>query len=162
PTGINTDSDRPANVVEDDRYIWKRVRETRELVDLRVEQPRVERQAETAEHGEAFSETRFNHKMRLRDVCRVTHGRVGVHRRDMANAAEAVAARTGKGHQDRLDPAAEHQVRMSDNASADPCLAIGTAGAHCRNAVDELDLAHRPQLDGAGRAVHRARLDENS
>jgi hypothetical protein len=48
----------------------------------------------------------------LRDVCRVTHRRVDIPSRDMANAAEAVAAGTGKGHQDRLDPAAQRQVRM--------------------------------------------------
>src|SRR5262249_55168327 len=89
PTGVSTDSDRPTNMVEDDSYLRKRVREARELVDLRVEQPRVERQAKTAEHSEAFSEARVSHQVRLRDVCRVTYGRVGVPSRDMANAAKA-------------------------------------------------------------------------
>src|SRR6516165_8873558 len=40
----------------------------------------------------------------------------------MATAPEAVAARTGKGHQDRLDPVAQRQVLMPGNAGADSHL----------------------------------------
>src|SRR5215470_8750574 len=50
---------------------------------------------------------------------------------------------------------------MADNAGAMPGFAVDTARAHRGDAVDELGLAHRPHLDGAGGAHHRARLHEH-
>jgi|SRR5262252_1793191 len=79
----------------------------------------------------------------------------------MTNAAEAVAAGTNMGRQNRLYPVAEHQIRMPDNAGTNPCLAVRPTGALSRHAIDELGFADRPQLDRAGLAVHRSRLDEH-
>ena len=57
--------------------------------------------------------------------------------------------------QHRLDPRAEHQIGIADDAGADPGLAVGARGRHRRDAIGELDLADRPHLVGAGGAVHR-------
>src|SRR5438046_8467024 len=78
----------------------------------------------------------------------------------MANAAEAVAAGTNMRRQDRLDSAAQGQIRLSVDAGADLGLAVSAAGAHGRDAVDELGLPDRPHLHRPTGAVHRARLDE--
>ena len=76
----------------------------------------------------------------------------------MADAAEAVAAGADVGLQHRLDPAAQRQVGMADDAGAMPGLAVDAAGAHGGDAVDELGLADRLQLLRPCGAVHRAGL----
>ena len=75
----------------------------------------------------------------------------------MADAAEAVAAGADVGLQHRLDPAAQRQIGMADDAGAMPGLAVDAAGAHGGDAVDELGLADGPHLVRARRRACIAR-----
>ena len=114
------------------------------------------RQAERRELGEALAECRRRTAVRRRRVGRV-HAAPG-------SASQAVMWRMPR---KRPPPAricasstsstarAELQIGMADDAGADLRRAIAAAGAHRRDAVDELGLADRPQLLRAGRAVHR-------
>src|SRR5262249_34580686 len=53
------------------------------------------------------------------------------------------------------------QVGMADNRGRGPAWTVETAGARCREALNELDLADRAHFDGTVGAVHRACLDEH-
>ena len=55
-TGIGTDADRAAHMIEDDRRFWKGAREIGQFVNLRMVEPGVEGEAESAEDGEPFAE----------------------------------------------------------------------------------------------------------
>ncbi len=79
----------------------------------------------------------------------------------MANAAEAPAAGAIERRQHRLDAAAEHQVRMANDARAGADVAVDAARRHGGDAVDELDLADRLHLVRPVGAQHRARLHEH-
>ena len=79
----------------------------------------------------------------------------------MADAAEAVAAGADMGRKHRLDAAAKRQIGVADNTGADLGLAVDAAGAHGGDAVDELGLADRAHLFGAGGANHRAGLHKH-
>jgi len=68
-------------MVEGDPYIRKRVRETASS-SIYGWHNHASNDSPTAEHGEAFSETRFSHQVPSRDVGRVSHGRVGAPSRD--------------------------------------------------------------------------------
>jgi len=82
-------------------------------------------------------------------------GLFGITGRDESNAAEPAAARHDHRLQHLGHAAADHQVGVADDAGADPRLAVAAAGAHRRDAVGELDLADRTQLDGPLGAIHR-------
>src|SRR5262249_21113465 len=53
--GIGADSNRAADVIEDDLRFRKSAREIAHLVDLGMVEPGVEGEAESAEHGERFA-----------------------------------------------------------------------------------------------------------
>ena len=79
----------------------------------------------------------------------------------MAHAAKPAAAGAHMRQQYRLDPVAEGQIGVADDAGRDPGLAVIARGAHRGDAGDELGLADRPHLGGAVRAVHRMAFDEH-
>ena len=68
-------------MVEGDPYMRKRVRETASSSNTGWNN-HASNDSPTAEHGEAFSETRFSHQVPSRDVGRVSHGQVGAPSRD--------------------------------------------------------------------------------
>ena len=76
----------------------------------------------------------------------------------MADPAKAIAARAHQRGQNRLDTAAQHHIRVSNNAGGDPGFAKDAAVAHRRDAIGELNLADRPHFLGAPIAIHRTRL----
>jgi hypothetical protein len=55
-TGIGTDPDRAAHMIEDNPRFWKDAREIGQFVDLKMVEPGVEGEAESAEDGEPFPE----------------------------------------------------------------------------------------------------------
>src|ERR1700704_6952653 len=123
--------------------------------------PSVERQAETAKDSKPLTEALVGQQPWWWVVGGIAHRGVRVPSRDMAGAAEAVAAGTNMGRQDRLDASAQRPIGVPDNAGADSDLAVDSARTHGRDTVDELSLAHGPHLHGAGLAVHRAGLNEH-
>src|SRR6266702_7180736 len=127
---IGADSDRPADMVEDDPRIRECVREVCEFVDLRMIEPGVEGKAEAAEDGKPRPEAFVRREPGPRAVGRIAHRGIRVPGDDVADAAEAVAAGAQMSRQNRFDPVPERQIRMPDNASADFGLAIDSAGAH--------------------------------
>ena len=76
----------------------------------------------------------------------------------MADPSKAFAAGANQRGQDRLDAAAQRQIRVSDDAGACPGFATDSAAAHCRDAIGELGLPDGAHFLGALLAVHRARL----
>jgi len=73
-------------------------------------------------------------------------------------SAKAIAARAHQRGQDRLDTAAQHHIRVSNNAGGDPGFAKDATAAHSRDAIGELNLADRPHFLGAPIAIHRTRF----
>ena len=136
-------------------------REVGELVDLRMIEPGVEGQPEAAEHGEALAEGLVGEQAGRRAVGGIADGGIRVPGGDVADAAEAVAAGTDVRLQHRLDPAAERQIGVADDAGAQPGLAVDAAGAHGGDAVDELGLADGAHLLGA-RGAYMARACTNT
>ena len=57
--------------------------------------------------------------------------------------------------------APRHRSAKDDDAGGHARVAVAAAGAHGRDAVDELGLAHRAQRLGAVGAVHRRAFDEH-
>src|SRR5262249_21972349 len=157
---IGADSNRTADVIEDDLRFRKSVREIANLVDLGMIEPGVEGEAEAAENGEALAKVLVAQETARRAVGRVADRRVGVPGTDVADAAEAVAAGANVRGEHRLDSAAQRQVCMADNAGAMPGLAVDAALAHGGDAVDEFGFAHGAHFDRACRARHRPRLHE--
>ena len=72
-----------------------------------------------------------------------------------SDPAKPAAARHDHHLEHRLDPGAERQIGVADDAGADLGLAIGARCRHRRDAVGELDLADRAQLNGPAGAIHR-------
>ena len=80
----------------------------------------------------------------------------------MADATEPAVASSDLGFQNARDPVPEPQIGVPDDASAQPALAVASAGAHRRGTVDELDLADRLHLDRPVGAVHRTAFDKDA
>ena len=158
---VAVDRDRPAAVIEHDLRVGNRVRERDQLVELRMIHPRIERVAEPCERLHALAEFRVRHHARHRRIAGIAHTRIGVPRRDVADAAEAPAAGAIERGEHRLDAAAEHHVGIADDAGAGADLSVDAARRHRGDAVDELDLADRLHLLRAVGAMHRARLHEH-
>ena len=76
----------------------------------------------------------------------------------MTDPAKAVASRAHQTVQDRLHTAAQHHVRMPDDAGSHSSFAEDAAAAHRRDAIGELHLAHGPHFLLTLVAVHRIRL----
>jgi hypothetical protein len=60
------------------------------------------------------------------------------------------------------DAVAEAQIGMPDDAGAQPALAVASARAHRRRAIDEFDFADRLHLARAIGAVHRTTFDKDA
>src|SRR5207302_4832264 len=80
----------------------------------------------------------------------------------VADAAEAAIAGGDLRFQHARDAVAEAQIGVPDDAGAQPALAIASAGAHRRCAVDEFDLADRLHLGRAVGPVHLAAFDKDA
>src|SRR5438128_8159689 len=80
----------------------------------------------------------------------------------MADAAEPAVAGSDLRLQHARYAVAQAQVGMPDNAGAQPALAVLSARAHRRRAVDEFDFADRLHLRRAVGAVHRAAFDKDA
>src|SRR5262249_56795413 len=120
-----------ADVIEDDLRFRKRAREIAHLVDLGMVEPGVEGEAEAAENGEPLAKVFVAQETARRAVGRIADRRVGVPGTDMADAAEAIAARARVGGGHRLDPAASTQNPVAGQARGIPGLALGGAPPPC-------------------------------
>src|SRR5262249_22021214 len=92
--GIGSNADRTTDVVEHNLGVGEGARQIGELIDLRVIEPGVEREAEAAEHGEALPEGFVGEQLCRWAVGWVAQGGIRVPRGDVADAAEAIARGT--------------------------------------------------------------------
>ena len=92
--GIEADADRPADVVEDDPGVREGAGQIGELVDLRVIEPSVEREAEAAKDSEAVAEGLVGKQARRWAVGGIADGLISIPCGDVTDAAEAVSAGT--------------------------------------------------------------------
>lgn len=124
-----------------------------------MKQPGVEAQAQRREAGKALAEGRVEQQApRPRRVHAGDIG-VGVPGRGVPDAAKAAVAGGDFRFQHRSGSFAEQEIDVADDAGAERGLAVTAAGGHRRNAVGELDLAHRTKCFGPVGAVHRAAID---
>ena len=126
-----------------------------------MEDPGIERQAEREQALQAGTELgAAMHARPLGDVAVADH-RIVVPGGAEADALEAPAAGGDLGLEHRRHAIAESEVGVADDAGADAGRAVVAAGAHCRHACSELDLADRLHLHRPLRAIHGAAFLED-
>jgi predicted TIM-barrel fold metal-dependent hydrolase len=91
----------------------------------------------------------------------VTDGRVGIVTDRIAHPCETAAACVDQRLEDRLDPVAQREIGIADDALCHLDRAVAATGAHRGDARDELGLADRSHLDRPVGAVHRAAFLED-
>ena len=148
-------------MVEHDARFGKRLRQRRQFIDLGMVEPGIERQAERPQHRESSTERPVGENALRGRVGRIEERRVPIPGRDVANAAKTSAADANVLLEHLFHTVAECEVRMPDDAFADPSRTIDAAGAHRGNAVDELGFTDGAHLDGTARSVKGARLHEH-
>src|SRR5262249_57447031 len=84
----------------------------------------------TDEHGEPLPKIFVGQETARRAVGGIADRRVGIPGTDVADAAEAIAARANVGGEHGLDPATQPQVRVAADARAMPGLALNAPRAH--------------------------------
>ena len=104
--GIGADSNRAADVIEDDLRFRKSACEIAQVVDLGMVEPSVEGEAEAAENGEPLAKGFVDQETARRAVGGIADRRVGVPGADVADAAEAIAAGAHVSGEHGLDSAA--------------------------------------------------------
>ena len=122
--GIDTDGQRPSDMVQADARVRERPRQRGQLIDLRMIQPCVERQVQRRQAGKALPERRVRHQSWRRRVGRVHQRRIGIPRCDVANAAEPSAAGTDMCLQHVAHALAQSQIGMADDTGAHLGLAV--------------------------------------
>ena len=99
---VGTDPERPAEMVEHDLHLRAVARHRGQGLDLRVIDPRFERQIVRRQPLQAAPEVRVVHQPRRRHVGRGADDRRVV-RRDVADAAKPAAGRGDLAFQHRID-----------------------------------------------------------
>src|SRR5215472_14749338 len=123
------EADRPADMVEHDLRVGKGPRQVHKLSELGMVHPGVEAEAERSETGEALADLGV-HQQTFGADHRGSPGRLGGMRGgDEADAVEAAASSLDHRLQYLLDRRAERQIGVTDDAGADPCIAVVAAGA---------------------------------
>ena len=158
--GVRPNTERAAEVVEDDRLVRERPRQIGQLGNLRMVQPAVEGHAALAEFLEAGAEPGVREHPLPRRGMRVAHVVAGIPARSVPDPSEP---RTGRSVrvENVADGRAEVQVGVPDDGGASSCRSVAAARAHRRDAVDELRLADGLQRLRPIGAVHRAAFHEH-
>ena len=147
-------------MVEDYRRVREPPREVREFGQLRVEEHGVERKAAGVQLPEAAREFRVQQQARRRaHADMAVNGLVGIPIDAPADAPEAPAAGLDMGVQNLARPVPDGEVRIADDAGAEPAASPGAPLGPLRQRSHELRLADRPQMLGAGIPVVLAHLD---
>src|SRR4029077_3101186 len=163
PPGVLSNPNRPTEMVEDDRRVWKRLRQVGQFRDLRVVHPALERQPVGAQVRVAAPEGGIEEQVRHyswsvggargRRTIR-QHARLRP-RPTMSDAAEALRACRDLGLEHGRDAIAQPQIGRTDDAGGGAQIAISPAGALCRDALYELGFADNPELFGTVGTIHR-------
>ncbi len=148
-------------MAHDDRRRREGTRQIDDIGELRMIEPGVKAEAERREPRQPSAKIRAGVEARLHVGAAVADGGAGVIAGRMAHAAKAAAAGPQLRQQHRLDPVAERQIGIADDAGGDPGLAVIARRAHRRDAGDEVGLADRAHLGRAIRPVHRAAFLEH-
>src|SRR5262249_3519241 len=127
--GIAANAERPADVIQHDLAGWKGAGELGQFIGLGVIEPGIVAEPKPGEHGKALAERRFPDQAGRRVIGGIAHQRVGIPGTAVADAAKAVAASLEVGFEHRLDPTAEGQIGVADDAGAVPRRALNAAGA---------------------------------
>src|SRR5262249_39649634 len=118
--GIGVDSNRVAQVIEDDLGFRKSTRQMPIVMEVRMVEPGVEGEAEPAENGEPVAEVFVAQETARRAVSRIADRCVGVPGADVADGAEAGAAGANVGGQHRRRPRALAPGRPGATAGPQP------------------------------------------
>ena len=144
-------------MVDDDLRVREGAGQIDEVVQLRLQEPGVEGQAQGCQLGEALAEPGVPVKAGGTSRQRPQDRRVCVRGSRVAYAPEPRA-----GRHVRLEytpcPGTEGQVRMAHDRRAGPEIAVDPARRHGGDAIDELGLAHGPEGWLSAAPVHGATL----
>src|SRR5207245_5220743 len=139
--GVWADTQRAAEVIEDDRGAGKRAGQRGDVRDLVVVEPRLERELARRQMLEPNAEV-VAQQQTLPGLGTVTrHGVVRVPGRAQPDATEPAAAGSDLRVEHGGHPVAEAQVGRADDPGGDPRLAVEPRRAHRRDPVHELGLA---------------------
>ncbi len=148
-------------MVQADRGPGKRLRQCSHIADLRMIQPRIERQVQRRQAGKPFSKCLIKHQPGRRRISRIHQARIGVIRCDMPDTPEPPAAGSDVRFQHRAGLLTLAQIDVPHDTGADLRRTITTGRAHRRDAVDEFRLSHRLERLRSRRPMHRPALHEH-
>src|SRR5437870_3396054 len=111
-----------------------------------MEHPRLERQIERRQRGEALAPSAVEIQPLARTGSEDPEVRVAVPSRAVADTAKAAAGQDDVLLQDALGARADAKIDIADDAGAGARGAVFAAFAHRRHAGDELRLAERAQF----------------
>src|SRR6478672_12137145 len=148
-------------MVENDRRLGEAAGQVGQLVELRMEQPRIEREAEGRKPRKSLAEASVGHQTRRSRAQRVHQAAVRIPDDDVANAPEAAAAGPNVSLEHLLHLGAPAKISVSDDPGTDARWAVSPARRRRRYAVDELGFAHWTKRRIAIGAIHRLPLHEN-
>ncbi len=143
-------------MVQHDRRLREGARQIGHVVELGLEQPGVEAEAERGQPGKALAEIPVAIEPLRRARAIDLEARIGVPGGAVADALEAAAGDRDVLLENALGAAADPQIDIADDAGDAPRLPVFAAGAHRRDAVDELGLTQGFQLLRAVGTVHLA------
>ena len=161
PACVRADAKGAAKMIQNDAGVGKGLGQFRQFTDLRVVAPAFKAHVMARQMGEALAEIILLVQMLRRIAAGIGYVGGGIPGTGVANAAKAPAARNGMRGQHRRHVIAQAQIRMADDTGGDTGLAILSAGAHGRDAVDEFGLAKHPQGCRAIGLDHGAAFDED-
>ncbi len=143
-------------MVQDNCRLRKGARQIGHVVELGLEQPGIETEAERGETGEALAEILVAVEPLRRAGAINLQARIIVPGGAVADALEAAARDRHVLFEDALGATADAEIDVADDAVDAFRLAVFAAGAHRRDAIDEFGLAQRLQLLRGVGAIHLA------
>ena len=160
-SGVGADSQRRPDMIEDDGRVGKFAGKVGEFGDLRMKQPRIERETVTRQAFIAAAKGGIEQQALGKVLRRAFDCRIAVPDGAAANALETISRGAQVGLEDRVDPLRQAQLGEADNSGANPGRTVAAACAHRRDAVDELGFAERREIRIAVGAIHRVALHEH-
>jgi hypothetical protein len=157
---VRTNTERSAEVIEDDCRVGKRARQVGQLRNLRVVQPRVETQAALGELPESVTKRGIEQKPLGRVGVRLPHRSRRIPCSRVPNSLKPQPYRDVR-IEHFADSRTEREIREADDASGDANRSIASARGHRRNAVDKLGLADWFHRARPVSAIHRRAFDEH-
>src|SRR5947207_4649573 len=143
---IHPSAQWPTNVVQQAALVRKCRCQLSQLVNLRMIEPGVKREAKRAERPDSVAEAFIGQQSGWRDIGRINDGRVSVPRGDMTNPPKASTAGLDVCLQNVLRACTEPHIGIADDTGAHACPTETSARTHGGAPVDEFCFANGPEF----------------